>query len=71
VRKLMSSLNVQQHVGDRTNWMIVMAPEQPMAGEECVILFNRLQSESLRYMSEPGGDQFASWHVHMVAIGHA
>jgi hypothetical protein len=50
VRKLMSSLNVQEHVGMRTNWMMIMAPEQPMAGEECVVLFNRLQSESLRYI---------------------
>ncbi len=47
-RELVRSINVLQYIGERHNWMIIVAPETPVAGEECIILFNRLQSEALR-----------------------
>lgn len=36
------------HVGERLTWMIVTAPDQVVAGEDCVLMFNRAQSEALR-----------------------
>ncbi|KAL6763691.1 hypothetical protein V8C86DRAFT_192634 [Haematococcus lacustris] len=47
-RQLLSGFDALAHVGERHNWMLVLAPEQPMAEEECIIMFNRLQSEALR-----------------------
>ncbi|GFH21715.1 uncharacterized protein HaLaN_19073 [Haematococcus lacustris] len=47
-RQLLSGFDPLAHVGERHNWMLVLAPEQPMAEEECIIMFNRLQSEALR-----------------------
>lgn len=28
--------------------MIICGPEQPVAGEQCIIMFNRAQSDALR-----------------------
>ena len=34
--------------GDKKFWMVTTVPEVPVAGEECILFFNRQQSESLR-----------------------
>lgn len=47
-RALMAGFNPSVHIGDRHGWMIVTAPDVLVAGEEAIILFNRIQSEALR-----------------------
>ncbi|KAF5835336.1 hypothetical protein DUNSADRAFT_7568 [Dunaliella salina] len=47
-RTLLASFNPTQHISGREHWMVVMAPDNLMAGEECVLLFNKRQSDALR-----------------------
>jgi len=47
-RKAVTTVNYNQAVVDKHHWMVVTVPEQPTAGEECILLFNRMQSEALR-----------------------
>ncbi len=47
-RELLRTFDPVAHVGERHSWMIVMAPEVPVAGEECIVMFNRQQSDALR-----------------------
>ncbi len=46
-RKLVNAFQAKEYVGQRHNWMVILAPEEPVAGEDCLVLFNRLQSEPL------------------------
>eukprot|EP00983_Pelagomonas_calceolata_P101622 1158714-Pelagomonas_calceolata.AAC.12 len=47
-RTLLATFNPSQHVSGREHWMVVVAPDNLMAGEECVLLFNKRQSDALR-----------------------
>lgn len=47
-RTLLAGLNPTRHVAGREHWLIVMAPDNLVAGEECVVLFNKRQSDALR-----------------------
>lgn len=57
-RMLLNGFDAATHVGERHNWMLVLAPEQPVAGEDCIVLFNRAQSEILRCAC---GDDARKW----------
>ena len=35
-------------MANRHDWMVVMVPEQPVAGEELIVYFNRNASDQLR-----------------------
>lgn len=49
-RALLTNLDPAAHIGERVHWMLVTAPDAPVAGEECALLFNRKQSDALRWV---------------------
>jgi len=49
-RSLHSTFNPARYIVGREHWMVVVAPDNLIAGEECVLMFNKRQSEALRWV---------------------
>lgn len=49
---LANSHNPADIAADRHHWLIFTVPETPVAGADCVVYFNKAQSETLRFDTE-------------------